>query len=213
MIYFGQDNTPHCPKCDLILIDVDNPTELPAIKKKYIWMMKSEPMNEFVAEGGTYEKYLQAMLFHIFLVAILGSSLNLAASIKEEVRSNDFNLLFRRDHSERYTPCQTGEIMSEGIGTDGDISMEGATLLYKPSNSAVFRKILCTHLSNDKQQDASTTHCNIEYVLNNIDRDEIPREKLNAIFDITDGCAVQYCCGVVLYSLAQIATGFNVKYT
>ena len=99
------------------------------VKKNYIWMIKSEPMNEFVVEGGTYDKYLCAMLFHTFLVTILGS-LNLTASVEEEVRSNDVNLLFRRDHSERYTSRQTGEIMSEGIETDGDISMECTTLLY-----------------------------------------------------------------------------------
>jgi hypothetical protein len=103
--------------------------------------------------------------------------------------------------------------MSEGIGTDGGyVSMEGATLLYKPSNSAVFRKILYSHLSNDKKQDAATIRRNIEYVLNDIDRDEIPREKLNAIFDITDGCAVQYRCGAVLYSYhrLQLVSTLNI---
>jgi hypothetical protein len=42
--------------------------------------------------------------------------------------------------------------MSEGIGTDGDVSMEGATLLYKPVGSDLFKKILYTHLSEDKNR-------------------------------------------------------------
>ncbi len=66
-------------------------------------------------------------------------------SVEEEVRSNDRNILICRDHSERYTPCQTGEIMSEGIGTDGDVSMEGATILYKAKGSDSHRKY-CTHI-------------------------------------------------------------------
>jgi hypothetical protein len=107
--------------------------------------------------------------------------------------------MFQRDHSERYTPCQTGEIMSEGIGIDGDVSMEGATLLYKGVGNDLFRKILYTHLSDDKKQDSSTIRCNVEYVLNDLDkRQEMPREYLQAIFDIEYGCAVQYRCGVVL---------------
>jgi hypothetical protein len=53
--------------------------------------------------------------------------------------------MFQRDHSEQYTPGQTGEIMSEGIGPDGDVSMEGATLLYKGVGNDLFRKY-CTHI-------------------------------------------------------------------
>jgi hypothetical protein len=137
----------------------------------------------------------------------------LAKSVEEEVLSNERNMLFRRDHSERYTPRQTGEIMSEGIGTDGDVSMECATLLYKLVGSDSFRKILYTHLSDDKKQDASTIRCNIEHVLNDLDEGERPRKLLNALYDITDRCSVQYRCGQVLYSLSQIASSWNVSFT
>jgi hypothetical protein len=58
-------------------------------------------------------------------------SIVLAKSVEDEVRSNNFNLMFWRDHSGHYTPQQTGEIMLEGIGTDGNNSIEGATLLFK----------------------------------------------------------------------------------
>jgi hypothetical protein len=146
-------NTQYCLACD--------PANQSSIQKKYIRMMKSEPMNEFIKEGGTYHTYIQSMLYHTFLVVMLGSTV-LAKSVDDEVRSNDRSILFRRDHSERYTPCQTGEIMSEGIGTDGDVSMEGATLLYKPLGSDGYRKILYTHLSDDKKQNGSTVRCNSE---------------------------------------------------
>ncbi len=70
---------------------------------------------------------------------MLGSTV-LAKSVEEEVRSNDYHIMFCQDHSKRYTPWQTGEIMSEGIGTDGDVSMEGAPLLYKPIEEDVYSK-------------------------------------------------------------------------
>ena len=136
---------------------------------------------------------------------MLGSTV-LAKSVKEEVLSNDNNILIRRDHSERYTPRQTGEIMSEGIGTDGDVSMEGATVLYKPQRSESHRKILYTHLSDDKKQNGSTVRCNTEHLLNYLDnRGELPRELLDSIYEIVEGCAVQYRCRQVLYFLSQIA--------
>ncbi len=92
--------------------------------------MNSESMNEFMIKGGTYGMHCRAMLYHTFLVVMLGSTV-LAKSVEEEVWSNDYHILFCRDHLERYTPQQIGEIMFEGIGTDGDVSMERVTLLYK----------------------------------------------------------------------------------
>jgi hypothetical protein len=106
--------------------------------------MKSEPINEFIKEGGTYYTYIKAMSYHTFLVVMLGSTV-LAKSDEEEVRSNDRSILFQRYHFKRYIPCQMGEIMSEGIGNNGDISMEQATVLYKPEQSYSHRKI-CTHI-------------------------------------------------------------------
>jgi hypothetical protein len=200
----NKGNTHYCSACD--------PASQSSIQKKYIRMMKSEPMNEFIKEGGTYHTYIQSMLYHTFLVVMLGLTV-LAKSVDNEVRSNDCSILFCRDHSERYTPCQTGEIMSEGIGTDGDVSMEGATLLYKPTGSDGYRKILYTHLSDDKKQNGSTVRCNTEYVLNDLDeKGKLPRELLEAIYEIVDGCASQYRCGQVLYFLSQIAVYWRVRF-
>jgi hypothetical protein len=151
------------------------------VRKKYIHMMKSDLMNEFIKEGGTYYAYVKAILCHTFLVVVLGSTV-LAKSVEKEVRSNNRNILFHIDHSERYTPCQMGEIVSKGIGTDGDVSMEGATVLYKPEGSDSYRTILYTHLSGDKKQNGSMVRCNTEHVLNDFDeRGELPQELLEAI--------------------------------
>jgi hypothetical protein len=60
-------------------------------------------MSEFMKEGSTYHKHMSGMLHHTFLVVMLDSAV-LAKSVEEEVRSNNFNLMFWHDHSERYTP-------------------------------------------------------------------------------------------------------------
>ena len=41
----------------------------------------------------------------------------------------------------------------------------------------------------------------------------MPREMLQAIYNIVDGCAIQYCCGVVLYTMAIISYSMRVRYT
>jgi hypothetical protein len=60
--------------------------------------------------------------------------------VEEEVRSSNCHILFHRDILESYTPWQTHKIMSEGIGTDGDVSMEGLTLLYKAIGEDLYKK-------------------------------------------------------------------------
>jgi hypothetical protein len=104
--------------------------------------------------------------------------------------------------------------MSRGFWTDGDVSMEGATLLYKAIGEDRYRKILYTHLSDDKKQDASAIRCNLEHVLNDLDgRMEMPRELLEAMYGILDGCASQHCCGVVFYTMAMISYSMRLHYT
>ena len=158
---------------------------------------KTEPMNELMALGGMYHKHIKVMLYHSFLVVMLGSTV-LANNVVDIVKANDNNLLFQRNHSEKYTPRQTGEIMSEGIGANGDVSIEGTTLLYKINGQQSFCKISYARISDDKKQDASTVQCNIEHILNDLEergelnREELNRANLNAIDDIVDGCAVQY---------------------
>ncbi len=90
----------YCSSCPIDYGDNDDdPVPQPTIRKKYIRMMKSEPMNEFVEEGGTFDKNMRAMLYHTLLVIMLGSTV-LAKSVQEEVCLNDFKVLIRRDHSE-----------------------------------------------------------------------------------------------------------------
>jgi hypothetical protein len=212
-IVTNEVEVPYCLECERNLCNDANAKEKPCMQKKYIRQQRLEMMSEFMKEGGTYQKYMSSMLYHTFLVVMLGSTV-LAKSVEEEVQANDFNLMFRRDHSERYTPRQTGEIIAEGIGTDGNVSIEGATLLFKVLGADSFWKILYASLSDGKHQNAHTIRCNIEHALNDLDiQGEMKQELLNAIFDIVDGCAVQYRCATVLFIFAQLAIQLNVPYT
>ena len=143
----------YCLECECNPCYDENAKKKPRMQKKYIRQLKSEKMSEFMKEGGTYHTHMSGMLYHAFLVVMLGSTV-LAKSVEKEVRSNNFNLMFWHDHSERYTPRQTGEIMSEGIVTDNNVSIEGATLLFKVLGSDSFWKILYASLSDDKHQHA-----------------------------------------------------------
>jgi hypothetical protein len=101
----NENNTPYCIACTADHHDPNvnndfNVTTNSTIRKKYIQIMKSKPMDEFMMEGGTYDKHCRSMLYHTFLVVMLASTV-LAKSVEEEVCSNDYHILFHRDHSER----------------------------------------------------------------------------------------------------------------
>ena len=82
----NEDNTLHCSAC--IPEQNNNEDNHDAIKSKirwkYIRMMTSKPMCEFMKDGGTYEKHCKATLYHTFLVVMLGLTV-LAKSVEEEV--------------------------------------------------------------------------------------------------------------------------------
>ncbi len=82
-IEYNKSNKAYCLACKF-----DNGATKSTIRNKYICMMKSEPMNEFIKQGGTYHTNIQTMLYHTFLVVMLGLTM-LAKSVEEEVRSND----------------------------------------------------------------------------------------------------------------------------
>ena len=82
----NEDNTPYCSAC----IPEQNNNEdnheatKSKIRRKYKRMMISKPMREFMKDSGTYEKQCKAMLYHTFLVVMLGLTV-LAKSVEEEV--------------------------------------------------------------------------------------------------------------------------------
>jgi hypothetical protein len=108
-------NVEYCMECIRIPITKQDGRKIQRMQKKYIRQENTEPMNEFMALGSTYHTHIMAMLYNSFLIVMLGSTM-LAKAVVEVVKTDDYNLLFWRDHSKRYTPQQTGEIMSEKTG-------------------------------------------------------------------------------------------------
>jgi hypothetical protein len=82
----NESNTQNCIACsaDNHVNNDANVTKNSTIRKKYIWMKKIEPMHEFMIEGRIYDKHCRAMLYHTFLVVMIGSTV-LAKSVEEEV--------------------------------------------------------------------------------------------------------------------------------
>jgi len=170
-------------------------------------------MIEFMKENGTYQKHMQHFLYHCFLIVMCGT--RVAGKMAETVvRSNDHMLLARADHTERYQPSPNGELQSEGLGQEDSVSIEGRSLLIKAVGTDEFKKVLYAHCSDDKHQNAATVMLNILYMLDDIDkRKEMPSSLLKRIIEIVDGCAVQYRCGTVLYSLALLAQRRRTRLT
>ncbi len=83
-------NVVYCIQCEGDTNANENLRETPRIQKKYIRQEKSEPINKFMCEGGTYHKHISGMLYHKFLVVMLGSTV-LAKSVDKVVLSNDYN--------------------------------------------------------------------------------------------------------------------------
>mmetsp|Transcript_16649 Transcript_16649/g.38155 ORF Transcript_16649/g.38155 Transcript_16649/m.38155 type:complete len:807 (+) Transcript_16649:281-2701(+) len=191
--------------------DIDIST-LPKLKYKEVRTKKTMPMKEFMEEKGLYEQWMHEMHYHITHVKMLGARV-CARRVEEEVKSNRFYILFKRDHTERYTGRPNEETQSEGMGHVEDVSIEGAWLLYKPDGDTHYREVMYFHISDEKAQNGATVKANLWHSLQDLDeRGEIPMDKLQAIFDIVDGSSVQYRCGQVLHSMTTIAEKTRSKY-
>ena len=87
-------NAEYCMECEHTQITVQQVgRNIPCMQKKYIRQEETEPINEFMALGGMYHKHIKAMLYHSFLVVMLGSTV-LVKNVVDIVKANDNNLLF-----------------------------------------------------------------------------------------------------------------------
>ena len=66
------------------------------IKWKYLRVQKTESMKDFMKEGETYHIHMKSMLYHTFLIVMLGSRV-LGRMVEGEVSMKKNGLLFRRD--------------------------------------------------------------------------------------------------------------------
>jgi len=174
-------------------------------------------MKDFIKPGGTYEKYLWMMYFHVTHVKLLGTEF---CSKKAYDFAEAFHcLLMEIDYSEKYQPVYMREIQSENFGKDADVSMEIRIATYAarfngPESEPERRTISYCCLSDEKPQIAATTLENTMMMLHDIfeTKKELTLDDINMIIDIVDGCPAQYKCFTALWTLSVIANHFGKIY-
>ena len=93
------------------------------VKQVKLRIMLTEPLNDFLSPGGTYETYLWKMFQHQMHVKLLGSKFGVRMCY-DHFKQNDGVIVVKMDSSERYQPVTMREIKSENFAKDVDVSME-----------------------------------------------------------------------------------------
>jgi hypothetical protein len=177
---------------------------IPKVKQVKLRIMLTEPLNEFLQQRGTYEKYLWKMKQHQMHVKLLGSKFRVRMCY-HYFQNNDGVLVAEMDYSERYQPVPMRGIQSENFGKDTDVSIEIRIVSFQDADMSR-RVVSYSHLSDEKPQIAATTFQNTNDMLNDLkERQEVIDDNYNMIIYITDGCAGQYKCGTALYLLTILA--------
>ena len=93
------------------------------VKQVKLRIMLTEPLNDSLSPGGTYETYLWKMFQHQMHVKLLGSKFGVRMCY-DYFQQNNRVLVAEMDYSERYQPIPMREIQSENFGKDADVSMK-----------------------------------------------------------------------------------------
>ena len=84
-------------KVRCLLCDIMTPEEKDKIKAKfklkYLRIQNMETMAEFMKEGGTYHTHSKKILYHTFLIVMLGSRV-LGSMVEDNVKNNKRSLIF-----------------------------------------------------------------------------------------------------------------------
>ena len=153
---------------------------------------------------GSYIKmyYLPALekyLYHIFYVQFL--SKNICGKIRSErCLSILCGILPVRDYAERLSTHFNLEVQSNHSGNGRFLSIEGSNLQYIDDDHDGNSEF-DSHLSEDSRQDASITHAHMISMLNELKKSNKLKPKCT-IWESSDGCCKQYCCGASLYFLS-----------
>ncbi len=177
---------------------------LQKVKQVKLRIMLTEPINEFIGPGGTYEKYIWKMFQHHMHVKLLGSKFGVRMCY-DHFKQNDGVVVVEMDYPERYQPLPMCEIQSENFGKDADVSME-IRIVSLQDKDMERRMVSYSHLSDEKPQIAATTFQNTIDMLNNLkEKGDLTNDEIKMILFITNGCAGQYKCGTALYLLSMLA--------
>jgi hypothetical protein len=131
---------------------------IPKVKQVKLRIMLTEPLNEFLQQGGTYEKYLWKMKQHQMHMKLLGSKFGVRMC-NHYFQNNDGVLVAKMDYSKRYQPVPMRKIQSENFGKDTDVLMEIRIVSFQDTDMSQ-HVVSYSHLSDEKPQIVATTFQN-----------------------------------------------------
>lgn len=176
---------------------------------------RAKPINKFMAPGGTYERHLDMVYYHKFLVALLSSNIcGKARWGKRKECNNDGVIMTQRDHAKQFQPWPNGGIMSEGFGNDRNTSMEGVTCKIKAVNKNKRKTVFYSHISDEKRQGAATVYTNIKDMLKDLFSKGyiVCAGTVKKILNYVDECDVQYRSGTALHFLSLLSFEYGLAY-
>jgi len=148
-------------------------TKPPKVKYEKKRIEMSLPIGTFMKSY--YIPQLIVYKRHLAYVRILGK--NGCAARRLEKGSVDGTIYCRADYAERFDPSgHDGEIMSEGFGGGGNVSLEGRTARFVDADGNQ-RFIFNCSVSDDKNQNAATNCCDVQDYSGSVYRCSRPWQK------------------------------------
>jgi len=176
------------------------------------------------AIGTFHEKYYQPALeklaYHRPHCRMLGKEKCGAARLAAFKRRPSVRT--RRDYAERLAAAFNLEVQHEHFGNGRSLSMEGSSVetfcsaavdAWKAGvwqmDEADLKMVFHSHLSDESQQDAATTHAHMNELFDQLKAiGELCTDI--TVWDDTDGCSKQYRCGTAMYLVSVLAAHFGI---
>ena len=118
------------------------------------------------------------------------------------------SLLTVRHYAERLSAHFELEIQSDHFSNGRSLSIEGCSVEVSMNNS-ISRLQFYSHFSDNNRQDTSTTNAHMMKIMDNL---KINNQEIGecTVWESTDGCSKQYCCGSALHLLSYISFKYKI---
>jgi len=190
------------------------------IVKRVFRTIHSEPLSKFVQKKGTYAKHMKKMQSHKQRVRLLGSSHKKKTRFQHS-KNKKHTWKVERDFSERMKQKMNKQAQFQYFGQEVTLGMEGMTVFFRPAGKDEFETHYYAILSTENEQDGNVVYANtrimLEDIVDMIDNGTeivgiLPTDGLLEILEDTDGCSVQYRCGMALYLLHKLSFELDIVY-
>ena len=180
------------------------------ISKKELTKMQS-PLNVFLNDY--YFPQVHKFKYHMSLVQMLGK-FQTKCWLKKAFEEHPTWFLTEMDYAERLKKEMNNEIQSDHFGHHATLSIEGCTMehhrIKSSSNTYELEMDFHSHMSEDSDQNAATTHIHMCKMLDCYIENYGALPENCTILDHTDGCTKQYRCGNALFYLTVLAHKFRI---